>query len=76
MDVLASISSSAHMPYVERTDTRAKFGARQSVQIAACNLLPGVTEIPVSIGRQSTRWELIRAVDVQPFDGRGLFDGG
>lgn len=70
MDMLARYRRLADCPYVRANGTRAKFGARQSVQMAACNLLAGVTEIPVSAGGQSTRWELIRAIDVQPFEGR------
>ena len=69
MDVLERYHRLPECAYVRASDTRAKFGARQSVQIAACNLLPGITEIPVATGGQSTRWELIRAVDVQPFEG-------
>jgi DNA modification methylase len=56
-------------PFVTGGDTRAKFGARQSIQVRACNLLPEIMEIPVPIRGQQTQWQAVRAIDVQPYAG-------
>jgi DNA modification methylase len=56
-------------PIVRRDDTRAKFGARQSIQVRACNLLPELMEIPVPTGGQRIQWQPLQAVDVQPYSG-------
>lgn len=56
-------------PFVRNDDTRAKFGARQSIQVRACNLLPQIMEVPVPIGGQRALWRRLRAVDVQPYSG-------
>lgn len=56
-------------PFVVNNDTRAKFGARQSIQARACNLLPEIMEIPVPSGGQQTHWQPARFIDVQPFSG-------
>ena len=50
-------------------DTRAKFGARQSIQVRACNLLPDIMEVPVPVGGQQVQWRRVRAIDVQPYTG-------
>ena len=56
-------------PVVRRDETRAKFGARQSIQVRACNLLPEIMEIPVPIGGQKIQWQPLQAIDVQPYTG-------
>jgi DNA modification methylase len=56
-------------PVVQRNDTRAKFGARQSIQVRSCNLLPEIMEIPVPTGGQVVQWQPIRGIDVQPYAG-------
>jgi hypothetical protein len=56
-------------PVVRRDETRAKFGARQSIQVRACNLLPEIMEIPVPIGGQKIQWQPLDAIDVQPYAG-------
>jgi hypothetical protein len=56
-------------PFVRIDGTRGKYGARQSIQIRACNLQAEIMEIPVPCGGQQTRWQRIRAIDVQPFSG-------
>jgi DNA modification methylase len=56
-------------PFVRNTQTRSKFGARQSIQVRACNLLPEIMEIPVPSGAQRTTWERIRVIDVQSYAG-------
>jgi DNA modification methylase len=56
-------------PIVRRDDTRAKFGARQSIQVRACNLLPEIMEIPVPVGGQKIQWQPLQAIDVQPYSG-------
>jgi hypothetical protein len=55
---------------VRRDETRAKFGARQSIQVRACNLLPEIMEIPVPTGGQKIQWHPLQAIDVQPYSGQ------
>lgn len=74
LDEAANAALAAHYrhrrhPFVENNDTRSKFGARQSIQVRACNLLPGIMEIPVPTRGQSTQWQTIRHIDVQPYTG-------
>ncbi len=56
-------------PFVRSADTRAKFGARQSIPVRACNLLPGVMEVPVPTVGQQTQWQPVRAINVQHYSG-------
>jgi DNA modification methylase len=56
-------------PYLTASDTRSKFGSRQSLQVRACNLLPEITEIPVPNGGQTVRWSLLDTIDVQRYSG-------
>lgn len=56
-------------PFVQNNQTRAKFGARQSIQVRTCNLLPEIMEVPVPTQGQKVQWQPIRAVDVQPYSG-------
>jgi DNA modification methylase len=67
--VLAAYHRRREYPFVRNDETRAKFGARQSIQVRACNLLPDITEVPVPAGGQQADWQPIRAIDVQPYDG-------
>jgi hypothetical protein len=63
---LAAYQRRRAYPFVHNDDTRAKFGARQSIQVRACNLLPEIMEIPVPTRDQQTQWQPVRAIDVQP----------
>lgn len=65
--VLADHHRSRLHPMVINRPT--KFGARRCIQVRACNLLPELMEMPVPTGGQAIRWELIRAIDVQPYSG-------
>ena len=56
-------------PFVENNFTRSKFGARQSIQVRACNLLPEIMEVPTQQAGQKVRWEAIQEIDVQPYTG-------
>jgi len=67
--VLAAFHRRRRYPIVLNDDTRAKFGARQSIQVRACNLLPEIMEIPVPTGGQQAQWQGIRAIDVQRYSG-------
>jgi hypothetical protein len=67
--VLAAYHRRRAYPFVRIDDTRAKFGARQSIQVRACNLLPEIMEIPVPAGGQQTQWQPVRAIDAQPYAG-------
>jgi DNA modification methylase len=74
LESAAEAALSAHhrrrcYPFVRQDDTRAKFGARQSIQVRACNLLPEIMEIPVPADGQQTHWQAIRVIDVQPYSG-------
>jgi hypothetical protein len=66
---LASFHRRREHPFVRADDTRAKFGARQSIQVRSCNLLPEIMELPVPTGGQAVEWRPIRAIDVQPYHG-------
>jgi DNA modification methylase len=66
---LAAYHRRREHPFVRNGDTRAKFGARQAIQVRACNLLPEIMEIPAPVGGQKVEWLPIRAVEVQPYDG-------
>jgi DNA modification methylase len=68
-NALACFHRNRKYPFVESNDTRAKFGARQSIQVRSCNLLPGSMEIPVPERGQKVAWMPIRAVDVQDYSG-------
>jgi hypothetical protein len=57
-------------PFVRNDETRSKFGARQSIQVRACNLLPEIMEVPVPTGGQSAQWQPVRAIDVQNHSGQ------
>jgi len=57
-------------PFVQNNETRAKFGARQSIQVRACNLLHEIMEVPVPAGGQKVQWQAIRAIDVQEYSGQ------
>jgi hypothetical protein len=74
LDVAAEAALAAYhrrraYPFVRNDDTRAKFGARQSIQVRACNLLPEIMEVPVPSSGQQTQWQPVRAIDVQPYAG-------
>jgi DNA modification methylase len=66
---LACFHRNRKYPFVDSGDTRAKFGARQSIQVRSCNLLPGSMEVPVPERGQKVAWMPIRAVDVQDYTG-------
>jgi DNA modification methylase len=68
-NALAHFNRNRKYPFVESSDTRAKFGARQSIQVRSCNLLPGSMEVPVPERGQKVAWMPIRAVDVQDYSG-------
>jgi hypothetical protein len=57
-------------PFVRNDETRSKFGARQSIQVRACNLLPEIMEVPVPTGGQSAQWQRVRAIDIQNYTGQ------
>ncbi len=57
-------------PFIERQNTRPKYGRRVSFVTRACNLLPGVMELPVPTGGPHYRWTPIRHVDVQDYSGQ------
>ncbi len=67
--VLAAYHRQRHYPFVRNNGTRAKFGARQSIQVRASNLLPEIMEIPAPAGGQKTEWRPIRTIDVQHYSG-------
>jgi hypothetical protein len=74
LDSAAEAALTAHHrrrqhPFVTSGDTRAKFGARQSMQVSACNLLPEIMEVLVPVGGQQVQWQGVRAVEVQPYAG-------
>jgi hypothetical protein len=66
---LAAYYRRREYPFVRQDDTRAKFGARQSIQVRACNVLPEIMELPVPGVGQQIQWQAVRAVDVQPYSG-------
>jgi hypothetical protein len=68
--VLTTHHRQLRYPVVRRDETRAKFGARQSIQVRACNLLPEIMEIPVPTGGQKIQWHPLQAIDVQPYSGQ------
>jgi DNA modification methylase len=68
-NALAHFNRNRKYPFVESNDTRAKFGARQSIQVRSCNLLPGSMEVPTPKRGQNVEWTPIRAVDVQDYSG-------
>lgn len=68
-NALAHFNRNRKYPFVDSSDTRAKFGARQSIQVRSCNLLPGSMEVPTPQRGQSVEWTPIRAVDVQDYSG-------
>ena len=67
--VLAVHHRQRQYPFVLMNDTRAKFGTRQSIQVRSCNLLPEIMEVPVPCGGQDVRWQPLRAIEVQPYEG-------
>src|SRR5581483_3462617 len=67
--VLVAHHRRSEHPFVRNEARRAKFGARQSIQVRACNLLPEIMEVPVPTGGQVTLWQPVRAIDVQSYDG-------
>ncbi len=68
-NALAYFHRNRKYPFVDSHGTRAKFGARQSIQVRACNLLPGSMEIPLPQGGQTIKWTSIRTIDVQDYSG-------
>ena len=68
-NALAHFNRNRKYPFVDSSDTRAKFGARQSIQVRSCNLLPGSMEVPTPQRGQTVEWTPIRAVDVQDYSG-------
>lgn len=52
-------------PFVSRGGMQSKYGWRVSMLARACNLLPGVTAVPVPGRGQNVHWEPVRAVDIQ-----------
>jgi DNA modification methylase len=56
-------------PFLRVEQTRPKVGRRTSALCQTCNLLTGVMTVPVPEKGQVTRWETVRAVERQPFDG-------
>lgn len=68
-NALAHFNRNRKYPFVDSSDTRAKFGARQSIQVRSCNLLPGSMEVPTPKRGQRVEWTPIRAVDVQDYSG-------
>jgi len=67
--VLVAYHRRRDCPVVLDNGTRAKFGARQSIQVRACNLLPDIMEAPIPVGGQKVQWQPIRAIDVQEYCG-------
>lgn len=50
---LAAYDRRREHPFVRHNGTRAKFGARQSIQVRACNILAEIMEVPVpTLARQ------------------------
>lgn len=56
-------------PLLRREQTRPKVGRRIPLVSRACNLLPGIMMVPESVGGQNCRWETVRAIDRQKFNG-------
>ena len=65
---LAEYGRSLRYPFIRRNQTRAKYGRRISFVCHACNLLPGVMEVPVPKSGPDFRWERIDEINLQPFD--------
>lgn len=66
---LGAYNREREYPFVQMRCTRPKYGNRHPMIVRSCNLLPGIMEVPVPVGGQKIRWEPIRAVDVQPYEG-------
>ena len=56
-------------PFIDRTNTRPRYGRRVSFVTRACNLLPGAMEVPVPDGGPRYRWVPIQHVTVETFSG-------
>ena len=66
---LADHGRSPEYPFLSMPKTRPKVGRRTSLLARACNFLPDVMMVPVAGRGQMARWEPVRAIDPQPFDG-------
>ena len=67
--LLADRGRDIEHPCVRSTRTHEKISRRVPFLVRACNLIPGLMSVPVSVGGNKTAWVPIRAIDPQPFDG-------
>lgn len=72
--LLHDFGRSESFPLIDAESQRAKFSRRVTAKLRACNLIPGLMQVPVpnaEIGvYPNFRWESINKVRFEPFQGR------
>jgi hypothetical protein len=69
LQLLSDHGRALEHPFLTISSTRSKIGRRVSLRVRGCNLMPDVMMVPVPDRGQESRWEPIRAITREPFDG-------
>lgn len=72
-ELLESFGRRSDMPLIDRQSRTDKFSTRVTIEVPACNVIPGLMQVPVPFagydGNKTFRWETIEKVNRKPHSG-------